>query len=188
MPRTHAAASAATLPAILPTPFEHQPELRVLPVFDEVPTGHMTMRVEDESFHPHLRRGEFAVIDLEDREPAHREIFLFAFADWKAERGYAHALVEARSRPAYYGRPKGWADCGPGFCFGPAEGFEPCRAWSVASWSTAAGGGGRAPDGVARLADGPFRADALARKLVGRVVGVFVPMAREARMGGHHHG
>lgn len=184
MPRTHAAANAAPLPAIPPAPFEHQPELRALTVFGELPAGHMTVRVEDDSFHPHLRRGEFAVIDLEDREPAHREIFLFAFEDWKAESGYSHILVEARSRPAYFGRPKGWADCGPGFSFGPAEGFEPCTSWSVASWSTA----GQRGHGESRLADGPFRAEALARKLVGRVVGVFVPMAREMQSGGRRHG
>lgn len=61
--------------------FEHQPELRALMMFPTIPPGHMTFLVPDDRFHPHLRRGEFAVVDLADHQPAQRELFLISFSD-----------------------------------------------------------------------------------------------------------
>lgn len=67
--------------------FEHQPELRALPVLAAIPAGHLTFPVPDEAFHPHLRRGEFAKVDLADHQPAHGELFLIAYRDPRAETG-----------------------------------------------------------------------------------------------------
>ena len=46
-------------------------ELRALEVMDVLPAGCFEMLVEDVCSVPHLRPGEFAVIDPSDCEPQH---------------------------------------------------------------------------------------------------------------------
>jgi hypothetical protein len=56
-------------------PFEHQPELRALTLYDSLPPGHATFLVTDA---PDFRCGseasEYAVIDQFDREIQHGEV------------------------------------------------------------------------------------------------------------------
>jgi len=51
------------------------PEIRALTVFDHVPAGCILRLVTDDDSDPHLRAGEFAVIDTTDREPQHGELY-----------------------------------------------------------------------------------------------------------------
>jgi hypothetical protein len=45
-----------------------QPQLRALTCFDSLPPHHKTFHVRDGSSAPHLKPGEFAVIDTADTE------------------------------------------------------------------------------------------------------------------------
>lgn len=178
MPTHPVRANALALPAATPHTFAHQPELRALPTLPALPPDCMTFQVPDDAFHPHLRRGEFVVIDLADRQPAHGELFLQRFEDWRIEGGFCHCLVKATASAGFYGRPQGWPECQPGISFAPAVGFEPVTVWHLVYWLPPADPAeyrAALREGWARLADGPFRTEPLARKLVGRVIGLFVP-------------
>jgi len=178
MPTPPVPANAPALPAASPHTFVHQPGLRALPVLPTLPLDSMTFQVPDDAFYPHLRRGEFAVIDLIDHQPAHGELFLQRFEDWRMDGGFGHCLVKATASAGFYGRPEGWPDCQPGISFSPAVGFEPVTIWHLAYWQPPADPAEyRAAlyEGRARLSDGPFRTEPLAGKLVGRVIGLFVP-------------
>ena len=54
---------------------QEQP-LRALEIFTEIPPGCIAFPVKDNSSAPHLKCGEFAVCDTNDREPQHGEVFL----------------------------------------------------------------------------------------------------------------
>ena len=82
--------------ADLPTPFNHQPDLRALLVLADVPAGHMTFRVEDDRFYPHLRRGEFAVADLSDRRPMHGELFRIGYDHSREEIGFVVTICQTK--------------------------------------------------------------------------------------------
>ena len=56
-----------------------QPGLRSFIVYDTLPDGMAAFRLPDDRLDPHLRAGEFAVIDPGDREPMHGELFLVQF-------------------------------------------------------------------------------------------------------------
>lgn len=96
----------ATKPQLSAVQFEHQPELRALMMFPTLPPGHMTFLVEDDAFHPHLRRGEFAVLDLADREPAQGELFVISYSNPLVECGRTFALCQMIGRTRYR-RPGG---------------------------------------------------------------------------------
>ena len=53
--------------------------IRALEVFSTVPAGHTLHPQRDDAHAPHIRAGEFAVIDPTDREPEHGELFLIEF-------------------------------------------------------------------------------------------------------------
>ncbi|MFG1377337.1 hypothetical protein [Xanthobacter autotrophicus] len=135
--------------------FEHQPELRALPVLAAVP-GHLTFPVPDEAFHPHLRRGEFAEVDLADHQPAHGELFLIAYRDPRAESGRRYRLCEMRRKRSR--------------CDGTQEG------WIAHHHEPEAGPFWLAHSAMALpLSEGIFSTSGAADRLVGRIVGVFVP-------------
>jgi len=127
----------------LPVPFDHQPGLRALTVFDRVPADHLTFRVDGEDFYPHLRSGEFAVADLADRTPAHGELFLIGYDHPLVETGFVVKICQTWFKTS--GVFKGWSSL---------HSLPPARS----------------------LAEGPYLSrDHLAAKLIGRIVGVFVP-------------
>ena len=66
--------------------FEHQRELRALTLFDRRHPGHASFLVQDDRSVPHLREGEYAIIDLRDREPQHGEIYLIEFGGFSRNR------------------------------------------------------------------------------------------------------
>src|ERR1700719_3914213 len=57
------------------TPSTPQP-LRALTLFDHVPEGCILQPVTDDDSAPHLRVGEFAIVDTTDTEPQHGEVYL----------------------------------------------------------------------------------------------------------------
>ncbi len=63
-----------TAPAII-----HQPELRALMMFDNVPDGCTTFLCSNESSLPHVRPGEFVIVDKTDREPIAGELYVISF-------------------------------------------------------------------------------------------------------------
>jgi len=147
----------ATTPQLPAVQFEHQPELRALMMFPTLPPGHMTFPVEDDAFHPHLRRGEFAVVDLADHQPAHGELFLIAYRDPRIECGRTFALCQMTGR-ARYRRAGG--------------------GWMARHWIPPADPLGRVAalrSGRIGTSEGPFTTEHATEKLVGRVVGVWVP-------------
>lgn len=85
--------------------FEHQPKLRALMILPTLPPGHMTFPVEDDAFHPHLRRGEFAVW-LADHQPAQGELLLIAYSDPRVEYCRTFALCQMMGRTRFR-RPGG---------------------------------------------------------------------------------
>ncbi|MBN8998868.1 MAG: hypothetical protein J0H54_05580 [Rhizobiales bacterium] len=118
-------------------PFEHQPELRALLPFSEIPAGHLTVLVRDRRFWPHLHQGEFAVVDMSDREPEHRELFVIAYSDSRLQCGHVYEVCETvlRDRDGLWSMRHGHGTC----------------------------------------TEGPIELRYLREKLVGRIVGFYVP-------------
>lgn len=183
MPRNTAAANATPLPAVIPPAFEHQPELRALMVFNDVPPGHMTYEVPDDTFAPHLQQGEFAVIDLSDHEPWDRELFLISFASPRTRAGLAWRIVQMRGKKEFRSPDEA-------FVLHSEPGSVPATCWTACFWIP--------PDdpaercrllraGMSGTSNGPYTTAYAAECLVGRIVGVFVPAVREARSGGRRH-
>ena len=153
--------------------FEQQPELRTLMLLPIIPTGCMTFQVHEDSFHPHLRRGEFAVVDLTDHQPQLGEIYLIAYSSARFECGLAYKLCVAVGRMNTLG-PGGWSDPSgkPAMCWYAHHGMPP-RSREEREH--------RLRTGTAYASEGPLTTEYFAEKLVGRVVGIFAPVIGEAR-------
>ena len=157
MPRTPAPAAAPGLPAT----FHHQPQLRALLILPSIPPGCLTIEIDDEAFTPHLRPGEFAVIDVTDHHPEMGELFLIAYSRGKGC-GRKHRVCQTFGEMSRLG-PKGWSDDGEG---------EPTMMWLARH--------GMWPG---HWVESHFTTEHLAEKLVGRVIGVFVPKVGDEREG-----
>jgi hypothetical protein len=53
--------------------------IRALTMYDHVPAGCILQPVTDGDSAPHLRAGEFAIVDTTDTEPQHGEVYLVRF-------------------------------------------------------------------------------------------------------------
>jgi hypothetical protein len=53
--------------------------IRALTYFESLPPHHKTFHVGDDDSAPHLKPGEFAVIDTSDTEPQRGEIYLIQY-------------------------------------------------------------------------------------------------------------
>lgn len=76
--------------AELPTP--QQPGLRSFIVYDELPAGCFAFEVEDNQTSPHVKRGEFVVVDETDLIPAAGELFLCAFSSAYPDTKYLQVM------------------------------------------------------------------------------------------------
>lgn len=154
-----AQAKTTSTTQVTPVPFRHQPELRALMVLPAIPPGHMTFPVTDDTFMPHLRPGELAVIDMSDRQPENGELFLIGYAaTYLTGPGIKHRLCQTlqRARSAKEAEPTFW--------FARHGMRRGC------------------------YGDGDFTTDYLSEKLVGRVVGIFEPHPTEGTVNGVGHG
>jgi hypothetical protein len=116
-------------------------ELRALEVMRSVPTGCVAFPITDDRSMPHLKLGEFAVVDTTDRVPAIGELFAI---QW--EGGRRDVVVVLRG------------------------GFGGTANLVVAPYAPSFDHEGKR----LRVVEGPYRAEHLASKLVGRIVGVFI--------------
>jgi hypothetical protein len=69
-----------------------QKPVRALTLIDKLAPGQMTFRIPDRASSPHLRPGEFAVVDLSDRNPQHGELFLIQSSSGERRR---HSAIDA---------------------------------------------------------------------------------------------
>lgn len=128
-------------------------------------------RAADDAFHPHLRRSEFAVVDLSDHQPAQGELFPISYGNALVDCGRTFALCQMIGRTRYRRPAGGWVQH-------PEASAEPATCWMARHWIPPADL--RDCDAARRsgrvgTSEGPFTTEHAAEKLVGRVVGVWVP-------------
>lgn len=61
------------------SPARLQPQLRALPLLSSLPACCVVLPVTNDLNAPHLRTGEFAVIDASERQPINGELFGIAY-------------------------------------------------------------------------------------------------------------
>lgn len=136
-----------------------QPGLRSFIVYGELPAGCFAFEVPDDTSAPHLRAGEFVVVDPVDKEPAEGELFVIT---WKSSIDRRAEIVQMDLRK---GR----------FVF--ADGVRDAWRWYVGApapreLTTLAG----QPVGPARRwVDGPYDDDYLRDISHGKIVGILEP-------------
>jgi hypothetical protein len=131
-----------------------QPDsLRAFELFEQVPTGCELYRVHDNALCPHLRGGEFAVVDMNDREYQFGEIFL---CQWEC--GY-RVLRQVKKRQFFVDATKTIAEEGVWFLSMVQPTFRP--------------DGSIDPRSHFFLSDGPLKPQYLPDYLMGRVIGIF---------------
>jgi len=135
-------------------------QLRALTMFDHIPAGCILQPVANDDSAPHIRAGEFAVIDTTDTNPQHGEVYLI---QWLSGRT---SIVQLMSRP--FNHPEQgmligwWTRC---LNFIPYD-----EALAEAQR--------RSPGAIPfishrSMADGPRLADEIQQSLIGRVIGVY---------------
>ena len=159
--------AASPHPVPEPVPME---ELRALLAYDELPPGCIAHPVTEDDLSPHLRPGEFAIVDPADREPVRGELFLVAWDSrtLNPDGSERLALVQAFQRNHE--------------CNG-----KPFTAWWVGSMRNRL-----SPEATTRLvaegrwdrlgwSNGPYCDGILERQIRGRVVGVLVSAFEEPK-------
>jgi hypothetical protein len=128
--------------------------IRALTLLDAVPAGCILHLVADDDSAPHLRAGEFAIVDTTDTEPQHGEVYLVRWSHGGPSLRQLLARSHTCDGQSYVGF---WTRC---------LNFEPYRE-------------DRTQAGRIRLishrsmADGPRLADVIQKSLIGRVVGIY---------------
>jgi hypothetical protein len=134
--------------------FEHQPGLRALPCIDAALPGHGSFLIMDDATSPHLRVGEYAIVDTTDREPQHGELFLVQ--SFSGERRRRINQVTSS------------------LCNITGPGAEETLVWWLRRGTSGFRDTGKTVDGVplfCGLSDGPYETPTVIAKLVGRIVG-----------------
>lgn len=138
-------------------PRPQQPDLRSFIVMDQLPPSCVSYEVESNEVTPHLRTGDFAVIDTSDREPVNGELYLI---EWQSGR---RQLVEVRR----FARPE---------CLAGWDGVT--EYWSFCWWKSVHDLRGNDVD-MPRWQDGPYRTECATSRIVGQVVGIYQPDFRK---------
>jgi hypothetical protein len=135
--------------------------LRALTVFDQIPAGCKVQPVGNEDSDPHLRAGEFAVVDMTDTDPQHGEVYLIR---WQSG---GTSIVQAFCRPGYNSQigdfTGWWTRCLRVLSYD--EELEKARKL------TPAGAVIEIPRGC--MIDGPRLVETFREALIGRVVGIY---------------
>ena len=156
----------SALPAFPVATGEH----RALTVYAAPPEGCGTIPVPDDAFAPHLKAGELAVIDPDDREPAAGEIYVVKISRPREDCGYRLAIVQlrpSRGRIVDPSDPDGEGEVGWSMHFQISRPQPALKLYAT-------------PEEAARnvsaftICDGPFAADGIRNKTVGRVIGVML--------------
>jgi hypothetical protein len=160
----------------LPTP--QQPGLRAFIVYKHLPAGCIAFPITTNDSVPHLRKGDIAVVDTQDREGAERELFVIEWGR-NAPRGPKRFVVELWTR--LMTRPGGekfvgwWAGA-----YSRPRSHEEAMARAQRTGI------------ISGLVDGPYahrdyphpgdpQADYLPSLLIGRVVGILEPSFEEPK-------
>lgn len=128
---------------------------RALPLFHRLEHNLKTFRVDENGSEPHIRSGEYAVIDINDRDPAHDELFVIQYDSGERRRHVVHVTSSFANITA-----PGAADTLV-YWVGDLAGFRQVSRSDLGGIPVFAG-----------LSDGPYTSEHLKRKLIGRVVGV----------------
>ena len=140
-------------PAV-PSEIKRQANLRALTRFDRLPPGHGTFLVPDDASAPHLRKGEYAVVDLLDREVQHGEIYVIQYESGERRR----SIVQTRKDLLNITGPG--AEDSLVWWVGDLRGYRKTEETVFGGIPVFAG-----------LSDGPYLAENLQPKLLGRIVG-----------------
>lgn len=128
---------------------------RALPLFQSLEPNLKTFRVDDNGSEPHIRFGEYAVVDPTDRDPTHDELFIIQYDGGERRRHVVHV------RSSYVNIT------GPGaadtlvYWVSDLAGFRQVSRSELGGIPVFAG-----------LSDGPYTSEHLKQKLIGRVVGI----------------
>jgi hypothetical protein len=145
--------------------------LRALTMYDHVPAGCILQPVTNDDSAPHIRTGEFAVIDTTDTAPQHGEVYLIRWLSGKT------SIVQLMARP--FNNPEQgtligwWTRC---------LNFEPYD-------EAVAKARRRSPGAIPvisyrSMVDGPRLSDVIQRSLIGRVVGVYEAAQERLKIAG----
>lgn len=145
-----------------------QPEYRALTVYPQLPEGCIAQLVTDNSSVPHIRPGEFVVVDTGDREVRHLETYVIQWEN--GSRNVCEAVSREFNEPGA-GQRSGWF-------VRSISGLRGRAALKMMENAAATSPRGFVAQ-VAGLAwcDGPYRSDDgyLESKIVGCVVGIYAP-------------
>jgi hypothetical protein len=133
-------------------------EYRAFMVYGHVPDGCIVLAIADEFSLPHLRPGEFVLVDTADTAPRNGEVFVI---EWNSgRRNVCQARLASRRNPWFQ------------------EGVDTWMVGSITRPSIEALMAAPRKAGVIPTfngwTEGPFDPDHLQEKLVGRVIGLFV--------------
>lgn len=134
---------------------------RALPIYSVIPALCIGYVVTDNRTEPHIRFGEIAVIDTQDREPLAGELFLIRYNHPLHASGILKLVQIIRKTTPPFGDEK-----------------SPFWAAPYAPQSDVPG------YGKLRMIDGPYDAKYLREKLVGRVIGIMEVFRDSLREGG----
>ncbi len=135
-----------------------QPGLRSFIVYNGIRADDLVFEVTGHEAEPHLKAGDFAVIDTDDREPIHGEMYLIEFA------GGQRTICEVVQRHGHYGKGGVYE-----------AGYRWWLQWRVNVWKLSG-----EVDYRPTFADGPYATEHVMEKIVGKVVGIYEPDFRKA--------
>lgn len=142
-------------------------ELRALLVYDALPAGCIAKPVKDGGLAPHLRPGEFAIVDTTDCDPTHGELYFVAWmGSCAADGSEAGDLAQAYRRDLNRDGTAWWV----GSMQRPKPSAEAvARAIAVGDYSAFG------------WSNGPYKDGVLERQIRGRVIGILAPSYEEPR-------
>jgi hypothetical protein len=129
-------------------------------MYDHVPAGCILQPVTDDDSAPHLRAGEFAIVDTTDAEPQHGEVYVVRFhrlVRWPEQVEEVRYIRQIMVK--HYRGPDG--ETFVGFCM-QCLNFEPYRET-----------GQRRPGLISEISHRSMAYPVLKEDLIGRVVGIY---------------